>query len=346
MNCCMGCKKVLFLWNISEELKEYLRSHLANIPGLELQFTDNVEEDFPAASPHIRDADIIVGWQSSLELLQSAYSLKLYINPGVGVQHLINIFREITKTRNITLINGHGNTYFTAQSGVALLLTLMNKIIPHHNWMVEGKWRRGDDYAKNIPLREQTIGFLGYGAINCKIHSFLSGFNVKFAALRTSWKKKEKYPTPLKKYTQSQLHAFLKETDILFVALPLTKLTKNMIGSEEIDILTKDKSALLVNISRGPVVNEEALYMSLKEKKLTGAAIDVWYEYHPEPDSKGNKYPYHYPFHTLNNIVLSPHRAASPFDDLQRWDEVIENIRRFCDNRTDFLNVVDLDREY
>jgi phosphoglycerate dehydrogenase-like enzyme len=94
------------------------------------------------------------------------------------------------------------------------------------------------------------------------------------------------------------------------------------------------------------VINEKALYERLKSKKLTGAALDVWYNYNPEPDKQGKKYPSHYPFHELDNIVLSPHRAASPFDDLQRWNEVIENIQRFCSGRTDFLNVVDLEREY
>ena len=94
------------------------------------------------------------------------------------------------------------------------------------------------------------------------------------------------------------------------------------------------------------MINEEALYLSLKKKELTGAAIDVWYDYKPEPDSKGRKYPTHFPFHLLDNVVLSPHRAASPFDDLKRWDEVIENIKRFCMGREDYLNIVDLKREY
>jgi phosphoglycerate dehydrogenase-like enzyme len=340
-------KKVLFLWNINERLRDYLSTNLADITNLELNFTDNIEEDFIPDSPYIHDADIIVGWRPSLELLQSAQNLKLYINPGVGVQHLIEMFRTITKTKDVILINGHGNTYFTAQSGVALLLSLMNKIIPHHNWMVEGLWRRGDDFAKNIPLRDRKVGFLGYGAINTKVHKFLSGFRVKFAALRTKWEKNDKnFPTPLDIYTPKELHAFLKEVDILFVAVPLTKLTRNLLDREELDIFTKDKSSLLVNISRGAVINEKALYDSLKNKSLTGAAIDVWYNYRPEPDELERKYPNNYPFHELDNIVLSPHRAASPFDDLERWNEVIENIKRYCVGRKDYLNIVDLEREY
>jgi phosphoglycerate dehydrogenase-like enzyme len=341
-------KKVLFLWNIREELKDHLKDNLKDIPGLELHFTDNVEEDFTPNSPHIKDADIIIGWQPSLELLQSAKNLKIFINPGVGVQHLINMFREITKTRKIRLINGHGNTYFTAQSAVALLLSLMNKIVPHHNAMKEGKWRLGDDFAKNIPLRDLTVGLLGYGAINSKVHNFLKGFKVDFAALKTSWDPNDQeFPTPLKKYTMNELHAFLTNVNILIVAVPLTSLTRNMIEEKELEIFTKNKSvAILVNISRGPVVNEKALFDHLESNKLTGAALDVWYDYNPEPDQEGKKYPSHYPFYKLDNIILSPHRSASPFDDLERWDEVIENIRRFSVGRTDYLNIVNLEKEY
>ena len=91
---------------------------------------------------------------------------------------------------------------------------------------------------------------------------------------------------------------------------------------------------------------KESLYKALCQNKLLGAAIDVWYQYSPEEDENGAKFPFHYPFNTLDNIILSPHRAASPFSDLKRWNEVIENIKRFNQGRNDFLNVVELDREY
>ncbi|RLC53054.1 MAG: hypothetical protein DRH79_04220 [Candidatus Cloacimonadota bacterium] len=88
------------------------------------------------------------------------------------------------------------------------------------------------------------------------------------------------------------------------------------------------------------------MYKSLQNKFITGAAIDVWYNYQPEPDEQGRKFPASYPFYELENVVLSPHRAASPFNDLNRWDEVIENISRLARKKSDFLNVVELQREY
>ncbi len=104
--------------------------------------------------------------------------------------------------------------------------------------------------------------------------------------------------------------------------------------------------SLLVTIARGDVIDEDGLFTALSEKMIAGAAIDVWYEYKPEPDEVGRMYPFHYPFHELDNVILSPHRGMSPFADLERWNEVVENIKRFGMGRTDLLNIVDLDREY
>ncbi|MHA2081493.1 MAG: NAD(P)-dependent oxidoreductase, partial [Candidatus Thorarchaeota archaeon] len=286
-----------------------------------------------------------VGWRPSREFLDSAENLRLFINPGVGVQHHLEPFRQLVKKRDVVLVNGHGNTYFTAQHAAALLLALMNKVVPHHNWMVEGLWRRGDSHGKSKPLRYRNIGLLGYGAVNQKVHKFLSGFNVNFFICRNSWEgKAEDFPTPVKKYEHSQMSEFLKKVDTLIVAVPQTPDTLGLIGQKELELLGSD--GLVVSIARGPVIDENALFKVLSEKKIAGAAIDVWYEYSPKSDDDNRKFPFNKPFHELDNVVLSPHRGASPMDDLERWNEVIENITRFAQGRSDFLNIVDLERGY
>ncbi|MHA1931481.1 MAG: NAD(P)-dependent oxidoreductase, partial [Promethearchaeota archaeon] len=258
---------------------------------------------------------------------------------------LLELFRKENEKRKVFLINGHGNSYFVAQHAVALLLTLMNKIIPHHRWMQEGKWRTGDNDAVSIPLRFKKVGFLGYGAINQKIHQFLQGFDIEFAILRKNWDRQTTpLPTEVEKFEFSQLSEFLKDIEILFIAVPLTSLTKGLLKKKELDNL--GKNGLVINVARGDVIDEESLYDSLKENVITGAAIDVWYDYTPKSKDEGRKYPFHFPFHKLDNIILSPHRGYSPFSDLLRWDEVIENIKRMAMGRTDFINVVNLDEEY
>ncbi|MFX1513159.1 MAG: NAD(P)-dependent oxidoreductase [Promethearchaeota archaeon] len=336
---------VLFIIDASTALKEYLADNLRSLSQVNLIFPEEIsEEKFLELAP---TADIIVGWRPTKELLLSAERLTLFINPGAGVQHLIDLFREVNNSRStpFLLANGHGNSYFTATHVVALLLSLASKIIPHHNWMVEGQWRMRDDKARSIPLRDRRIGLLGYGAINQKVHAFLAGFDVEFSILRRSWdEKSESLPTPASKYTIKELHSFLKEIDTLIIAVPLTSLTIGMIQLKELQLLGSE--GLLVTVARGPVIDEDALFKALNERFIAGAAIDVWYEYQPEPDEDGRKYPYSKPFHTLPNVVLSPHRGASPLDDLRRWDEVIENITQFATSKNNFINIVNLDLEY
>jgi phosphoglycerate dehydrogenase-like enzyme len=333
---------VLFIWDVREELRDYIEKGLKDIRDLNLIFPSPAEED--EYQKHIQSANIVIGWRPSEELLNQASSLDLFINPGAGVQHHIERFRELNKDRKIVLVNGHGNAYFTGQHAVALLLALTNKIIPHHNWMNEGLWRRGDSFAKSTPVRWRDVGFLGYGAVNKNAHRFLSGFDVSFHILKRSWTENEDTPTPAKKYTPDQLAEFLKVVNTLIVAVPQTDETEGLIGAEELGYLGEE--GLLVNMARGSVIDEQSLYDALKTKKIAGAAIDVWYEYRPEEDDNGKKYPYNFPFHELENVILSPHRGASPMDDLHRWNEVVENITRYTNGRNDFLNQVELERGY
>jgi len=334
---------VLCIWQPNERLMKYLQDGLSNYPQVKLVVPPDLEEEtLLKLAP---DADILMGWRPTKDLLKTAKKTRLFINPGAGVQHLIPIFKEVTVNRELTLVNGHGNCYFTAQHVVALLLALMNKVIRHHNWMVEGHWRRGDSFAQSIPLRGKKIGLLGYGAVNRLVHKFLAGFDIDFSILRRDWSKQQtELPTSATKYTFDDLDDFLREIDILIVATPLTSKTEGLIQEQELEILGEE--GLVVNIGRGPIIDEKSFYYSLKERKIAGAAIDVWYDYQPEEDVDGKKYPAKYPFYDLDNVVLSPHRGASPMNDLKRWDEQIENIIRFARGRKDFLNVVNLDEGY
>ena len=309
---------VLFIWEVNPTLRNYLNKKFSRTSHVKLVFPINVSDHNLIKLAH--KANIIVGWRPTKELLLSAKNLDLVINPGAGVQHLIPLFRELASSRDIVLANCHGNSYFVAQHAIALLLSLTNHIIPHHNWMVKGEWRKRDEAAASSPLRTRVIGLLGYGAVNMKVHSFLANFTSRFAILRRNWRKPSILPlTSASKFNHDELCPFLEEIDTLVIALPLTSQTRGLIGERELQLLGND--GLLVNVARGEVVEEDALYQALDKGVIAGAALDVWYNYHPDPDSEGRRYPFSQPFHKLRNVVLSPHRAASPFDDLHRWDD-------------------------
>jgi len=334
---------VCFSSKVSIEVQNHLKERLKTLSNVKLLFPEDTSDAY--LKDIVSDVDVIIGWRPSKRLLESAKNLKVFINPGAGIKHLLELFIEINKTRKVTLINGHGNSYFVAQHTVALLLTLMNRTIPHHNWMKQGKWRTGDRDVASIPLRFREVGLLGYGAINKKVHQFLAGFDVKFHILRKNWNKQDELlPTEAKKYGFTELDNFLKEIDVLIIAVPHTSLTSKLITEGKLKLL--GSKGLIINVARGDIIVQEDLYNALKNRTILGAAIDVWYNYHPKPDKKDLKYPHEFPFHTLDNIVLSPHRAYSPFSDLLRWDEVIENLSRMSQSRNDLINVINLKEEY
>lgn len=339
--------EVLFLWNVENDLKRYFMNNLGDCPGITLIFPEKDTQS--ELIKFARTCDVMVGWRPSRELLEEAPRLGLFINPGIGVQHVLPLFRSFRSSRSIILANSHGNAGATAQHAVAMLLCLTNKILPHHQWMAEGKWRTGDQENPSILLRNEKVGLLGYGHVNRAVHQLLSGFPLSFYVLRrhamppTAYKNTHQL-TLAGIYHQQDIHEFLNQVNIVMCALPLTERTEGILSEKELRLI--GPNGLLVNVGRGPVIDEKSLFLALKQKLIRGAAVDVWYNYQPEPDGNNRKYPYNYPFHTLENIIMSPHRAASPFDDPGRWDDVIENIRRYSRGADQFLNKIDIDAGY
>lgn len=345
--------KVLFIWNVSAELKAHFNSkmeHLKKEMGVQLLFPSEKEVKERKFND-IADVQIVVGWKLTAEMLNNADKLLLLINPGAGVEHWQPLYKQL-EAQNVTLTNCHGNAYFTAQHAVSLLLSLSNRLFEHHRFMKAGKWRTDDKEAISFPLNQRKIGLLGYGIVNRFVHQLLLGFEPNVCILKRQWNKTEKFKVKTvdiaaQLFELEELNQFLKEIDTLIIAVPNTPKTKGLIGKKELNLLggKGSKNALLVNVGRGVVVEEKALYKALKKKKILAAGIDVWYDYSPKEDKHKRKYPYNYPFHKLDNVVLSPHRAASPMNDLGRWDSVIDNIERMANALADkenpsLLNIV------
>ena len=333
--------RVLFTFAPEDRLREHFENELGEI--CQLVFATQPEPG--VLLDLLEDADAVVGWLATEEMVERAKQVRLWQNPGVGVTHLVHLFEN---RPDITLANCHGNTYFTAQHAVAMLLTLVNRVNLHHNWMLEGRWRTRDGEAKSIPMRNRRVGLLGYGHIGLKVARFLSGFDVRLSAYKTRRKAGDEDLEHVQCHYRSEnasLERFVENSDILVITLPLTPRTEGLVDERLLRALGPD--GLLVNVGRGAIVVEDDLYRALKTGTIAGAAIDVWWrEKNPREFDDGGIRPFDRPFHRLENVVMSPHRAASPFDDLARWDEVIENVRRATLGRDEFLNVVDVKRGY
>jgi phosphoglycerate dehydrogenase-like enzyme len=140
----------------------------------------------------------------------------------------------------------------------------------------------------------------------------------------------------------SDLNDLLAEADILVIALPLTRRTRGLIDAKAIGGMKP--GSFLVNISRGEVVDEAALYEALAGKRLGGAAIDTWYRY-PTAESPEVLPSQRFPFEKLDNLVMSPHRAGFSEGELPHLADAAENLNRLAAGRP-LINQIDLEAQY
>jgi phosphoglycerate dehydrogenase-like enzyme len=132
-----------------------------------------------------------------------------------------------------------------------------------------------------------------------------------------------------------RLDQLMAESDIVVVSAPLSERTRGMIGEPQLRAL--GPRGVLVNVGRGPLVDEKALYTALSNRDIAGAAIDVWYDY---PDTDGIGAPSELPFADLDNLVLTPHTSGITRQTfLSRVDDITANIRRL-QRREPLVNVV------
>jgi phosphoglycerate dehydrogenase-like enzyme len=108
------------------------------------------------------------------------------------------------------------------------------------------------------------------------------------------------------------LHGLLPQTHALIICLPLTPATTGLLGAKELARLPS--GAVLVNVGRGRIVDEAALYHALRQGSLGAAGLDVWYDYPPDEAARTHTWPSTFAFHELDNVVMSPHRAGGSVD--------------------------------
>ncbi|MEK7469826.1 MAG: 2-hydroxyacid dehydrogenase [Planctomycetota bacterium] len=322
--------RVVFLWDVPAPVRDLIRTRC---PQFDLVFPDG---DFgnPALAA---EADAVVGWRISVEQLDAAKKLRLFQTPAAGPEWHIPLFRRFP---HIPFCNSHGNARLVAESTVALMLAQMKQLAFHDRAMRAGEWRLWLDDRPSTPVEGRTLGLLGLGAIARRVADLARAFGMKVRAVKRS-------PAPEAGYEwiggPEDIKTLFANCDAVVVAIPLTPETKGILNR---DVLAAARPGLVfVNVSRGEVVDEDALFDALRDGPLGGAALDVWYDYKPVADAQGRKFPWHRPFHELPNVTLSPHRAASPLYDLGRWDDIIENLERVARGEPPG-NRIDLQRGY
>lgn len=300
------------------------------------------EDDLIKYAP---DADIFFGPVISQRLCKVATHLKFIQVPWTGVDNLnFDLIREI----GVKVCNSHSNAYAVAEQAVALMFDAAKKIAYHDRLMRTGDWNRPKPDKSNAvspfsgKISKSQVGIIGYGHIGKIIKQYLSAMDCQFhvADISVSSKKEE---NGVCFYPMSSLTELLGKVDYVFLCVPLTPETQGFFGTEQFDAMKE--TAILINTSRGEIVDENALFSALKNKKIGGAAMDTWYN-NPKSPFDNNCFPsLKYPFQDLDNLVLSPHRAAMIKGELPHLDDAIININRAVEG-LDPLNVVSVENRF
>ena len=185
-----------------------------------------------------------------------------------------------------------------AEHVLAMALTLAKSLIPNHRRLEKGDF---DDIGLNTYLKGRVCGIVGLGGNGIAVAKLMRALGMKIHAVDVSAGPKievDFFGSP-----QENLAEILSASDVLVLTVPLTKETRGMIDRKALQTMKKD--AILINVARGPLVDQEALYKHLSENPQFRAGIDTWWE---EPGSHG-AFRLEYPFFDLPNIVGSPHNA-------------------------------------
>ncbi len=182
-------------------------------------------------------------------------------------------------------------------------------------------------------LGGQTIGLLGFGHIAKAIAARAKAFGMSVHVANRST-----VSSPLvdRYFSLAEMQSFMGSADALVVSLPLAEQTRGLIGQAELAAMRPE--AVILNVGRGPVIEEQALFDALAERHIGGAIIDTWYQY-PTP-TQAECAPSSLDFASLPNVVMTPHMSGwTTGTVLRRQHTMADNIARLTDGRS-LLNVV------
>lgn len=226
------------------------------------------------------------------DIIESADNLKLIGRAGVGID---NVDVEAATKKGIIVMNAPGgNTISTCEQAFALILSVARSIPLAHLSLKNKVWERSK--FKGVELYAKVLGVIGLGRIGKEVakRAIAFGMDVLVYDPFVSYEVAETLGVKL-----AALEEILENSDFITIHTPLTEETENLISEKEFSLM-KPK-AFIINCARGGIINEDALYTALKNKKIAGAALDVFSE-EPPLNSK---------LLELDNIVVTPHLGAS-----------------------------------
>lgn len=252
------------------------------------------------------DTDILIAGRPTREQLSASQNLRTLIIPWAGLS--TETRRLMVDFPGIAVHNLHHNARPVAEMMLTLLLSAAKLVIPFDKRLRQNDWTPRYQPSPALLMDGKTALILGYGTIGQLAAGYCKALGMRVLAIRRTSGKTPAGPAD-KVHTASDLCALLPQANALLICLPHTPQTDGLIGQQELALLPAQ--AILVNVGRGPIVDEAALFTALQSGRLHSAGLDVWYDYPPDEMSRSNTGPASHPFHELDNVVMSPHRAGS-----------------------------------
>ena len=271
--------------------------------------------------PALAEAEIVVGhiWRSDfpeaprLKLLQAATT-------GIDMMDLPSL------PHGITLCNVFGHEPAIAEYVMMTVLALTHRLIETVTAFRGGSWAEHQP-AGGSPHGEifgKTIGIVGYGRIGREVARRAVGFGCKIIAVNRSPISDKGDASEICRL--DALDAMLPQCDVVLIAAGLGAETRGVIDARRLALMKP--TALLINIGRAAIVDEEALYHALTGNRLGGAALDVWWQ-HWTPQQPDRR-PSRFPFQELSNVLMTPHCSGFTEGTAdRRWGELAANLDRF-----------------
>ncbi len=282
--------KVLITDKLAQEGIDLLNS----TEGVEAVVKTGISEDELAEIIGRHDGLIIrSGTKVTPKVLNNPGKLKAIARAGVGVDNID--VPEATRKGIIVMNTPGGNTLSAAEHTMALILAMSRNVVPACVSLKSGAWDR-KKYMGN-QLNNKVLGLIGLGRIGMAVAEMAKGFNMKILGF-------DPLAAPSDAVTKgveisNNLERIFTEADFISVHVPKNEQTLNMIGEEQIKMMKP--TVRLINCARGGIINEDALYNALAEKRIAGAALDVYPKEPPENTR----------FAEFENCVVTPHLGAS-----------------------------------
>jgi phosphoglycerate dehydrogenase-like enzyme len=271
----------------------------------------------------LRDADVFVGSRFTAEMARAEQRLRLVHTAGAGTDKIA--FDALAP--DILVANTFHHEQSIAEYVLAAAVLLRRGFLAQDWALREGIWATSvydSSITQPRSLHGARVGFVGFGHIGRRSWQLFRAFECVGAAVTGSGRLDAAAEGLSWAADVGRLDRLMVESEVVVVSAPLTEHTVGMIGAGELAALGPD--GVLINVGRGPLVVERALYEALSGRTIAGAAIDVWYQY---PADDGHVAPSELPFEKLPNVLMTPHSSGVTRDTfIGRVDDIAANIGR------------------